>query len=157
MTTEDDFQNQLDQCPEDHNTRLVFADWLDERNDPRGPGYRALGMCRVYPHKNTFTGKSFVYHNGKGHYGSPDKPMPICHRIPSQRWLDLIQDEEYKKSGEKDEKMKVPEDYKTKGTVLSSCLAETRRWLEDCAALAFLKLDPIEQAAMLSGNAQGES
>jgi uncharacterized protein (TIGR02996 family) len=47
MTTEDDFQLALDANPGDWQTRLVFADWLEERGDPRGPGYRALGLrCR---------------------------------------------------------------------------------------------------------------
>jgi uncharacterized protein (TIGR02996 family) len=46
MTTEDDFQRALDEHPDDWHTRLVFADWLDERGDPRGPGYRALGQQR---------------------------------------------------------------------------------------------------------------
>jgi uncharacterized protein (TIGR02996 family) len=49
MTTEDDFQRALDACPEDWQTRLVFADWLDERGDPRGPGYRALGANEMHP------------------------------------------------------------------------------------------------------------
>ncbi len=30
MTTEDDFQTALDAAPDDWQTRLVFADWLDE-------------------------------------------------------------------------------------------------------------------------------
>lgn len=33
MTTEDDFQKHLDENPEDHHTRLVFADWLEENNE----------------------------------------------------------------------------------------------------------------------------
>ena len=43
MTTEDDFQAALDANPNDWQTRLVFADWLDERGDVRASGYRALG------------------------------------------------------------------------------------------------------------------
>ncbi len=42
---EDDFQDALDADPSDYFTRLVFADWLEERGDPRAAGYRALG-CR---------------------------------------------------------------------------------------------------------------
>lgn len=49
MTTEDDFQRQLDEHPDDFQTRLVFADWLEERNDPRAEGYRVLGMLRKWP------------------------------------------------------------------------------------------------------------
>ena len=49
MTTEDDFQRALDADPEDWHTRLVFADWLQERGDLRAEGYRALGVQRVQP------------------------------------------------------------------------------------------------------------
>lgn len=44
VTTEDDFQATLDADPSDWQTRLVFADWLEEHGDPRAAGYRALGM-----------------------------------------------------------------------------------------------------------------
>ncbi len=44
MTTEEDFQRALDENPDDHLTRLVFADWLQERDDPRAEGYRAMGL-----------------------------------------------------------------------------------------------------------------
>src|SRR5262245_36399580 len=46
MTTEDDFQAALDANPNDWQSRLVFADWLQERGDPRADGYRALGVLR---------------------------------------------------------------------------------------------------------------
>jgi uncharacterized protein (TIGR02996 family) len=49
MTTEDDFQAALDADPTDWQTRLVLADWLDERGDPRAEGYRALGLLRKRP------------------------------------------------------------------------------------------------------------
>ena len=49
MTTEDDFQRALDANPSDWQTRLVFADWLQERSDPRAEGYRALGALRLRP------------------------------------------------------------------------------------------------------------
>lgn len=49
MTTEEDFQAALDANPDDWQTRGVFADWLQERDDVRAEGYRALGVCRVVP------------------------------------------------------------------------------------------------------------
>jgi uncharacterized protein (TIGR02996 family) len=49
VTTEDDFQLVLDKNLDDWQTRLVFADWLQEREDPRAEGYRALGTLRRYP------------------------------------------------------------------------------------------------------------
>lgn len=61
MTTEEDFQKALDANPHDHQTRMVFADWLEERGDPRAEGYRALGMLRRYP----------SYWKGSHGYGRP--------------------------------------------------------------------------------------
>jgi uncharacterized protein (TIGR02996 family) len=49
VTSEEDFQSWLDLHPEDWQTRFVFADWLDERGDVRGPGYRAIGVNRLGP------------------------------------------------------------------------------------------------------------
>lgn len=49
MTTEDDFHAALAANPDDWQTMLVFADWLDDRDDPRGPGYRALGRLERAP------------------------------------------------------------------------------------------------------------
>jgi uncharacterized protein (TIGR02996 family) len=46
VTTENDFQSALDAHPDDWQTRLVFADWLQDRGDPRADGYRALGVLR---------------------------------------------------------------------------------------------------------------
>lgn len=50
MTTEDDFQRHLDADPDDFHTRLVFADFLQERDDPRAEGYRALGVLGRVPY-----------------------------------------------------------------------------------------------------------
>lgn len=42
-------QKQLDETPDDHTVRLILADHLDEIDDPRAVGYRALGKCRSHP------------------------------------------------------------------------------------------------------------
>lgn len=49
MTTEDDFQRALDANPTDWQTRLVLADWLQDRGDPRAAGYRAIALNRRCP------------------------------------------------------------------------------------------------------------
>jgi uncharacterized protein (TIGR02996 family) len=46
MTTEEDFHYALGANPDDWQMRLVFADWLQDRGDPRAEGYRALGLRR---------------------------------------------------------------------------------------------------------------
>jgi uncharacterized protein (TIGR02996 family) len=72
VTTEDDFQAALDANPEDWQTRLVLADWLQEHGDVRAEGYRAIAVLRVRPH-DSGTGshwwsndaeKSWSAHNG---------------------------------------------------------------------------------------------
>jgi uncharacterized protein (TIGR02996 family) len=60
VTTEDDFHALLAEHPDDHSTRLILADWLDDRGDPRGPGYRALAMHRRTPVRSGTPGK-FTY------------------------------------------------------------------------------------------------
>lgn len=46
---EEDFQRQLDEEGyEARDTRLVFADWLQDRNDPRAEGYRILAAQGIY-------------------------------------------------------------------------------------------------------------
>lgn len=49
MTDEDAFQNALDADPGHWGLRLVFSDFLEERNDPRALGMRALGQLRMWP------------------------------------------------------------------------------------------------------------
>jgi uncharacterized protein (TIGR02996 family) len=61
VTTEEDFQAALDANPDDHHTRLVFADWLQERDDVRAEGYRALGLHRRYPDRISVGRKKNVW------------------------------------------------------------------------------------------------
>jgi uncharacterized protein (TIGR02996 family) len=49
LATEADFRAALERDPEDHTTRLVFADWLEERDDPRAAWYRMLGRRALRP------------------------------------------------------------------------------------------------------------
>lgn len=51
MNDEEAFHEALDADPADQTIRLVFADWLQERDDLRADGYRALGVTRRVPHK----------------------------------------------------------------------------------------------------------
>jgi uncharacterized protein (TIGR02996 family) len=53
--TEEDFHKLLDANPDDHHTRLVFADWLQERNDPRAEGYRALVQLKKRPNQSRYS------------------------------------------------------------------------------------------------------
>lgn len=61
MNTEADFHAMLDANPDDWQTRLVFADWLQDRGDVRAEGYRALGMLRRYPERVNTMGRGLVW------------------------------------------------------------------------------------------------
>lgn len=49
MTNEEDFQNELDRVPYSLHLRLVFADWLEEQEDERAAGYRAIAVLPCLP------------------------------------------------------------------------------------------------------------
>lgn len=151
MTSEDDFQATLDANPEDWQTRLVFADWLQEQGDPRAEGYRALGACRVWPHIffDRWSKVMCCYHSGMGRTNGYLDTIAAEHRLPSQRWLDLTQDEEHAELALMEGRSAPRE--RSHNTVLSSCIAPSRQFLEDAAARAFTKLAPAEQTAMLAG------
>lgn len=145
MWTEDDFQRALDANPDDHNARLVFADWLDERDDPRGPGYRALGILQRVPRH--WRGESeWVYgwlkaphwdRSGRGQHKLDIRGLrkykPPVHVLP-EYWM--------KKGGEQS------------GTGYIFRRA-TRREIEDAAALAFSKLTARRRAELLAVQTAG--
>ncbi len=70
VTTEDDFHATLDARPDDWLTRLVLADFLQERDDPRVEGYRVPAVLRLRPHAATShwwsneADKDWSAHNG---------------------------------------------------------------------------------------------
>jgi uncharacterized protein (TIGR02996 family) len=79
VTTEDDFQSALDKNPHDWQTRLVFADWLQEHNDPRAEGYRIMGTLRLYTALSIdgyawFNGRHFPTHS----YGESTHTIPAA-------------------------------------------------------------------------------
>lgn len=53
MNEEAGFQAALDANPDDFQTRLAFADWLRERDDPRADGYQVMGELRMRPASDT--------------------------------------------------------------------------------------------------------
>jgi uncharacterized protein (TIGR02996 family) len=131
VTTEDDFQAALDAHPDDSQTRLVFADWLQDRDDPRAEGYRALGLHHRYPDRLSFPEGWLVWWWSEWDwFGAMDV---------SQNW-------------------RLPKDWCERLEVRGAAPplyppaaienANTRREVEDAAALAFAKL-PAERRAEL--------
>jgi uncharacterized protein (TIGR02996 family) len=132
VTTEDDFQKRLDEKPDDWQTRLVFADWLQERGDARADGYRALAACR------------FV----------------LCDRYPGEppRFIPHELSRIFPESaGASGRDYTLPLDWYAKvlglGHEATGSLIPfpTRRAAEDAAALAFAGLPARRRASLLKG------
>lgn len=131
MTTEDDFQSALDADPSDWQTRLVFADWLQERDDPRAEGYRFLGIHRRCPEVSAY---------GNEHGWNRWTQTPNEHDL-------------WKKEGSP---FCLPLDlYRAAGGSDTRPWHETRREAEDAAALAFAKLPAARRAELLAAQPTG--
>lgn len=76
-TREAAFQAALDAEPDNGSLRQVFADYLDDIDDPRGPGYRALGRLGIRP--NHLCQELCHYRVSSGH------PGPWCFQRTRQR------------------------------------------------------------------------
>jgi uncharacterized protein (TIGR02996 family) len=131
VTTEDDFQNAIDREPEDWHTRLVFADWLDDRNDPRASGYRAIATQRRCPRQGQNKGK-----NAWWWHSFPRADHRDCHNIISPDWFALLP------PGEGSAQFWPV--FTDQGDV------RTRRECEDALALAFAKLPMPRRAELLT-------
>lgn len=131
MTNEQDFHDILDKNPDDHHTRLVFADWLEEHGDPRAAGYRALGKLRIRPERTKDEHGDGGTLHFFGREGASDTHY-LNSQMPSD-WFDLI------KVSNQDHQL---ENWKW--------LKADRRQAEDAAALAFSKLPPERQQELLA-------
>jgi uncharacterized protein (TIGR02996 family) len=131
VTTEDDFQRILDENPADRETRLVFADWLQDRGDPRAEGYRAMAVRNRHPlqgrHLNADT---WWWH------ACAEARMAEFHNHVPQDWFGLL----------------PPDEGSTQfwPVFRSGGGVKTRRECEDALALAFAKLTAEQQAKLLT-------
>jgi uncharacterized protein (TIGR02996 family) len=149
VTTEDDFNAALDANPADWQTRLIFADWLQERNDPRAEGYRAIGMNRRSPYR--------VSEDPNVEHFAPLEKYPLmvgwgagdngtCAGAPFRTaalprdWFEAIAFPRFE--------LCDPDDLNDRAKWWR--YFHTRRQAEDAAALAFGKLSPKRRAAMLT-------
>jgi uncharacterized protein (TIGR02996 family) len=132
VTTEDDFQAKLDANPDDWQTRLVFADWLQERGDPRAEGYRALGLLRRVPR---LTVRGLL-----GGTRRPDQWSFVSSALEPGEWH------------WKWDAQRLPWHWSKK--VANRHVNESRRAIEDVAALAFAEL-PVERRAELIATEEG--
>jgi hypothetical protein len=108
----------------------VFADWLDEHDDPRGPGYRALGLLRRTPALFNGSPSRWVWLNARWAASYHDRVDRGAALLPDD-WYDHIP---------------------PAGTVADPCAEERtvlRESLDD-AAVAFVKLSAQRQAELLA-------
>lgn len=132
MHSEDEFQAHLDDHPDDHAARMIFADWLDEQGDLRGPGYRWMGanwkMAKTNHHIWWISRES---HTSDGTEGEEWKRLP-------DDWFYLIP--------KIDRDGTFPDQDESKFWRF----ARSRQRLEDAAALAFSRLPASRQAELLT-------
>lgn len=135
------FRAAIDADPDDMVRRLVFADWLDEHNDPRADGFRALARLGVQPcHwsarafadlSTTEFPEAYWWTSVRGEHDAwvpymlPDPWYHAVKRVCPEQWL------------------------------AASWL--TRREAEDAAALAFVILPPDLKALYLEGKYEREN
>jgi uncharacterized protein (TIGR02996 family) len=129
VTTEDDFQRAIDARLDDFQTRLVFADWLDERGDPRADGYRALGLLRLCP----FVDTTFFWWTSFDAQCCPRSGLRGNGCSLPDDWFELVEIDPRN------------ENFKPYGL---SGVTTTRREAEDAAALAFSLLPPERRAEL---------
>ena len=132
MTTEDDFQQQLDANPEYHQTRLVFADWLQERGDPRAEGSRVMGKRRFA----TKSAQDCRWYDAEKYVEEA-----FGDNLPHAWYVALVA------------RLGTPRQQSALGCCVSNgywLLFSTRRAAEDAAALAFLKLTEERRARLLA-------
>jgi uncharacterized protein (TIGR02996 family) len=130
VTTEDDFQAALDAHPKDWQTRLVYADWLQERDDPRAEAYRVLGQLRRAPARcpphDRRTYDLWVWH-------ARGRTDVAAEQVLPDDWYALIARDE-----------RAP---------AYAAERRTRREAEEDAVAAFANLSPERRAALLAGPA----
>lgn len=129
MVTEEDFQSALDLNWGDWQTRLVFADWLEERGDVRADGYRALGVLNLRPYKPSSVKQCPYWVRKSIREGSNAWVWELC-----RDWFDAL---DVNGKGKR-----AAPDWSLNRTA-------TRRQLEDAAALAFGKLTDARRLELL--------
>jgi len=133
VTTEDDFNAALDANPKDWQTRLVFADWRQERGDERADGYRALGQLRKRP---SARGEDdwFIGSEGAPRYGPGRDESHLHAQLPPDWWA-LVRGGEAWSPGKSSNAWRF---------------FPSRRAAEDAEARGFAQLPPDRRAELLA-------
>ena len=124
VTTEDEFHAKLIERPDDWQTRLVLADWLAERGDPRADGYRVLGRHRMHAFGN-------IWYNAGTAKWTRLESVGSAADLWGDWYFLLAGHHKWSRNGTRQ--------------------FRDRREAEDAAALAFLRLPPERRAELLAG------
>ena len=87
MDDEAAFRACINEKPHDYSVYLVFADWLQERDDPRAHVYRLIGSFRVSPYSSPDNGWIWFSFERRILYGTyrihpySDLPDPWFNRL----------------------------------------------------------------------------
>lgn len=131
VTTEDALQAALDADPGNSFLREVLADLLEDQDDPRGPGYRALGQMKL---------QAFIYACNTRCWMTAESSMqPQYNHLPKD-WFRCLAGHEFDQKSE--EWWRWP-------SFTGEQKSATRREVEDATALAFSKLSPWRQSELL--------
>ncbi len=131
-TEEASFHAALDAQLEDDCTRMVFADWLEERDDPRALGYRLLVAFRLRP----FNGHHELKRWGAYSWSCCFAGRPYSSTL-TRTWYNHLT------------KIERPTEVGPPGKILLDARYPTRREAEDDAALAVSLMMPVWQAKLI--------
>lgn len=157
MTTEEDFQAALDANSQDWHTRRVFADWLDDRGDPRASGYRAMAQQMACPAGSRGEGSGLGSWHGER--GRTPKTAFEANSVLPDDWFVALWGEgagEPYRMGNSDTPYEFPGEHKDRRELGFAWPIDgdvSRRDADDAAALAFLKLPEARRAELLNAEA----
>ena len=155
MTTLDALHAALDATPGDALCRLAIADYLDENGLPGGPGYRALGTLDLAPRYFTHRSVPVEYTGRYGFSKHPTHTTPGAFYADSWEWWIFVP---YEPAYDRRRKYGLVSvwlalvDGRIWGNPKERVSVDfgTRRAAEDAAAVAFTRLPPARQAALLA-------
>lgn len=135
----------LDKSPADHSARLVFADWLDDRDDPRAEGYRAIArhglvLCDRYTRPDKV---EYLPDRGSRVFCAVESPA-VSDTLPADEYT--IPEDWYKETVAVALELKQPRKEESGGCVLFANRTEA----ENVVALAFARLPAERRAELLS-------
>lgn len=138
MTTEELLQGMLDKNREDFNTLLVLADHLEELGDPRGVGYRVMGLMGYYPRDH---GRFCVW----GALDHPNLNERYDYRWAREHTHMMLPTDWFRLMPFRPEE----DDWQSSGREIWK-RSKTRREADDQAAVAFSKLPRERQEQLLA-------